>query len=272
MYLAVDMGGTKTLLAAIDNEGQVVNKIKFLTPDDYDEFVKELASNVASLGDYDFKAACIASPGRINREEGIGIAYGNRPWENVPLGPDLERIANCPVIVENDAKLAGLSEAQLIKEEFHKVLYVTVSTGIGIGVITNGKIDQDFIDSEGGKILLEHKGKLRTWESFASGKAIKKTYGKLAAEINNAEDWRMISRNLAIGLIDMLAIIQPDVIVIGGGVGTHFRKFRDPLRAELKKFETPLVPVPPIRQAERSEEAVIYGCYDLAKERFGHAN
>jgi predicted NBD/HSP70 family sugar kinase len=268
MYLAVDIGGTKTLLASFDAQGKVLEKLKFPTPVEYDEFVTELAANISRLDVDDYRAGCVASPGRINRAEGIGLDYGNLPWHDVSIGPDLEKIINAPVVVENDAKLAGLSEALLIKEEFNRVLYMTVSTGIGMGVITDGHIDPDFLNLEGGQILLEHHGKVQKWESFASGSAIKKTYGKLASEINDKETWRTISRNLALGLIDVLAIIQPDVVVVGGGVGAHFKKFRAPLMAELRKFETPLVPVPPIRQAERSEEAVIYGCYELAKEKY----
>jgi glucokinase len=61
-------------------------------------------------------------------------------------------------------------------------------------------------------------------------------------------------------------MIQPDLIVIGGGVGTHFEKFEKPLLNELKKYENPLAPTPLIRKAVHPEEAVIYGCYELAKE------
>jgi len=271
MYLAVDVGGTKTLLAAFNNEGMIHSRFKFSTPANYDDFTQELGKAVNELGVEDFKAACVASPGRINREEGIGIAFGNLDWTNIPIGPDLEKIANCPVIVENDAKLAGLSEAILIKKEFKRVLYMTISTGIGMAVIVDGKIDPDFLNMEGGQIMLEHNEKIVKWESFASGKAIKNTYGKLASEIEDPETWREISRNLAVGLIDILAIVQPEVVVIGGGVGTHFSKFRGPLSEELKKFETPLVPIPPLRQAERSEEAVVYGCYELIMQRYSHA-
>jgi len=266
MYLAVDIGGTKTLLAAFYSDGTIKQQIKFPTPPDYDDFLLELETNIKALGVDDYKSACVASPGLIDREEGIGIAYGNLAWQNVPIGPDLERLAGCPVVVENDANLAGLSEAQLIKKEFNKVLYVTLSTGIGTGVITNGKINPSFLNAEGGKILLEKDGHLKSWESFASGKAIKKKYGMRASEINDPKIWKAISRDIAIGLVDNIAIIQPDAIVIGGGVGAHFQKFKAPLLAEMRKYDTPLVPTPAIRQAVRSEEAVIYGCYLLARE------
>lgn len=271
MYLAVDIGGTKTLLAAFTEAGEVRNKIKFPTPDTYDEFVTEIEKAIKDLGVDDFKAAGVGSPGKIDRHDGVGLYFNNKGWKDFPVGQDIERIAGCPVVVENDAKLAGLSEALLIKEEFNKVLYITVSTGIGTGVIIDGHIDPDFLDTEGGQMLLEHEDKLMAWEKFASGKAIKKKYNMLASEIQDPEIWKAISRNLTVGIIDLLAVIQPEVIVIGGGVGTHFKKFRSPLMTLLRKYETPLIPVPPIRQAERSEEAVIYGCYHLAKERYGHA-
>ena len=60
-------------------------------------------------------------------------------------------------------------------------------------------------------------------------------------------------------------------IVIGGSVGTYFDRYGKFLEAELKKFETPLVKAPALRGAARPEEAVIYGCYDYAKQLYGNA-
>jgi predicted NBD/HSP70 family sugar kinase len=264
MYLAVDIGGTKTLVAAMNNKGEVVASSKFPTPDKYTQFIKELENHIKSLQS-EFRAGVVAAPGRINRRNGSVIAFGNLAWKNIPLETDIEKIANCPIRIENDTKLAGLSEAINIKDEFDKVLYVTISTGISNALTVNGVLDPELIDSESGHMLLEHQGKLQTWESFASGKAIVKKYGKRASEINSPSDWKEISRNIAVGLIDLIAIIQPEVIVIGGGVGTHFKKFSTPLREELKKYEMPLVPIPKIVGAKHAEEAVIYGCYHLAK-------
>ena len=68
-------------------------------------------------------------------------------------------------------------------------------------------------------------GELVPWETFASGKAIVRRFGKLASEIDDPAIWKIISRDLALGIIDMAANIQPDVIIIGGGVGTHFKKY-----------------------------------------------
>jgi glucokinase len=220
----------------------------------------------------EFVAVGVAAPGRIDRKHGIVVAFGRLPWKDVPLLGDVQQILSCPVVVENDAKLAGLSEAMLLKDTYNKVLYVTVSTGIGTGIIIDQRIDPAFVDSEGGDILLEYEGKLQKWEDFASGRAMVARYGKQAQDITDEETWRKISHAIAIGLIDLIAVIQPEVVVIGGGVGTHFEKFDYLLRDELKTFETPLVPIPPIMRAQRPEEAVVYGCYDLARSIYGHTS
>jgi predicted NBD/HSP70 family sugar kinase len=268
MYLGIDIGGTKTLLATISDKGTIKTTRRFPTPKIYKDFLKELAVNVADISTDKFRATCVAAPGRIDREHGIGIGFGNLPWQNVPLRDDLKRIVNCPVVVENDANLAGLSEARLLPQ-YECVVYVTISTGIGTGIINNGHIDPELADTEGGQIILEHNNKLRTWESFASGKAIVRRYGKRAGEITSQTIWKTISRDIALGLYDLIAFTQPDAVVLGGGVATHLGRFEKLLETELKRFETPLTPIPPILQAQRPEEAVIYGCYELAKDTHG---
>ncbi|MEK7153805.1 MAG: ROK family protein, partial [Patescibacteria group bacterium] len=193
----------------------------------------------------------------------------NLPWKDVPLQRDARRILGCPVAIENDANLAGLSEAMLLRQ-YNCVLYVTISTGIGTGIIINQEIDPELADSEGGSIMLEHKGKLQQWEDFASGKAIVKRFGKRATEITDEKTWKIITKDIALGLFDLITFIQPDVVVLGGGVLSAFDRFDDLLIDELKRFETPLTPIPPIRRAQRPEQAVVYGCYDLAKSAYGN--
>lgn len=267
MYLAVDIGGTKTLLAAFSADGQVVARHKFLTPADYNEFVQLFGSEIKKLGQHPFKQGVMAVPGRLDRELGVAIAFGNRPWENTPIVHDFQPLLPCPVRIENDAKLAGLSEALLIINEFKKVLYVTISTGIGSALIINGKIDINSQDSEGGQLLLEHNGKLMDWEDFGSGRAFKEKFGLPVGEITDPEAFYYIARNIAIGLIDLIATYTPEVIVLGGGVGAHLEKFQDRLEEELKIYANPLFAMPALRKAQRAEDAVIYGCYELAKEK-----
>jgi glucokinase len=268
MYLGIDIGGTKTLIASLTNEGVIGESIKFPTPKLYPVFLKELAINVDNLSTKDFIAAGVAIPGKLDREKGIGIAFGNLPWKEVPIQRDIQQIVKKPVAIENDANLAGLSEAMLLKQ-YACVVYVTVSTGIGTGIITNQEIDPEFADSEGGHILLEHKGQLQMWEHFASGQAIVKRFGKRASDIHDQKTWKIISRDIAWGLYDLIAFIQPDAVVLGGSVMEHLDKFDDLLNKELQRFATPLTPIPPIYRAQRPNEAVVYGCYDLVKSLYG---
>lgn len=271
MYAGVDVGGTKTLVAVLDDNGVVRESKKFPTPRDYHHFVLELKHTVAFLTTKEFRAAGVAIPGKLDRKHGRAISLGNLPWSNVPIGADCEKIFNCPAIIENDANLAGLSEAMLQKK-YKNVLYITVSTGIGSGFISNQAIVPSFADSEGGNILLPYNDKLVKWEHFASGKAIYKHFGKKAADITDEAAWKTIARHLALGLFEHIAILQPDLIIIGGSIGTYFSKYEAYLKAELKKYELPIVPIPPIVEAKRPEEAVIYGCYDLAKQTYGKAD
>src|SRR3989304_7232261 len=144
MYLAIDVGGSKTLLAVFSERGQLVNKQKIKTDPDYSRFLSQLET---VLGEEQFKKqsisyCCCAIPGRVDRQNGVGVRFGNLTWQNVPIKKDLENImVGVTVWVENDAKLGGLYEAVLVHNEYKKVLYLTIGTGIGIALITNGVID-----------------------------------------------------------------------------------------------------------------------------------
>ncbi len=272
MYGAIDIGGTKTLIATFDTNGKMINSTKFMTPSSYQEFKKKLEDSYKYLGSPDMKLVCAACPGKLDRNRGIAIAFGNLSWVNIPIRDDLEIVFNCPIIIENDAKLAGLYEAHELGSKYRKVLYLTVSTGIGGGLITNGKINKDFEDMEPGQMLLEHDEKLQRWEHFASGKALSLRYHQQASEITDPKIWYEIARNIAVGLIDLIALYTPGVIIIGGGVGAHLEKFKDQLMEDLKIYQNSLIEIPPVFKAKNAEEAVIFGCYLNIKDSDDRSN
>lgn len=270
MFVAVDIGGTKTLIAIFDRTGKIIEQIKFPTPTDYDAFKTELAKTVAGLSAKDFTRVVAAAPGLVNRDHGVALAFGNLTWTPpVTIGADFEKIFGCPVMVENDANLAGLSEALLLKEKYATALYVTISTGIGGVLVVNGHIDPNTQDAEVGQLLLEFNGKLMEWEDFASGRAFQAKFGKRVSDMepDNAKAWYWLARNVALGLHSLIAILTPKVIIIGGGAGAHLDKFKDRLDEELRIYQNPLLQIPPIVEAQRAEEAVIYGCFDYAKQQ-----
>jgi predicted NBD/HSP70 family sugar kinase len=264
MILAIDIGGTKTLLGIFELNGTLKESLRFETPSAYSDFVEKLQNELPKfIGKTHINECVVGVPAKLDREKGVAIAFGNRPWENVPIQSDIKRILGVPTRVENDAKLAGLSEALLLPQ-YRRVFYVTISTGIGGGFVIDGHLDANTIDSEVGHMMLEHEGRIQSWESFASGKAIYEKFGQKASEIENPSTWYIVARNIAIGLIDVIATLSPEAIVMGGGVGTHLHKFKDKLLEELELYSSNVVNIPTIYQAQKPEEAVLYGCYALA--------
>ncbi|QQS17852.1 ROK family protein [Candidatus Saccharibacteria bacterium] len=224
MYICIDIGGTKTLVAAVTNEGVISESVKFPTPKDYDDFLRELGIAVDGFKTKDFRAGTVGMPVTIfDRRRGIGVSFSNLPWRKVPIQRDLEKLFACPMLVENDAKLAALSESMLIKD-YHKVLYITISTGIGEALVVNNEIITAIGDGGGRTMLFEYKGKMTPWEDFAGGRAIANTYGKPASEIHDPAIWKKISRNLTPGFLQLIAVLQPEVIVVGGGAGHYLAR------------------------------------------------
>ena len=268
MYIAIDFGGTKPLVGLLDHDGEVKKAVKFPTSENYQDFLQELKTSVVELiNGQEITAACMAIPGTVDRQNGIILHLGNLNWpKEIPIKADISTFLNCPVVIENDANTAALSEALIVKDMYQKALYITISTGIGSGYVVDGKLDEALLDVEIGHNMYEHEGKVQEWEDFASGSWIVKTYGKKASELEDESAWRKISENIAIGIVNAVNSLDPDVIIIGGGVGTHLPKFKDYLDDAISKIDPGFNKIPPIIQAQRPEEAVIYGCYELAKQ------
>ena len=190
-------------------------------------------------------------------------------WSNIPLCPDLKKqFPGIPIIIENDANLAGLSEAHALDNINQRVMYVTFSTGVGTGFVINGVLVESLLDSEGGHMVFEHDGKMVDWESFAAGRAIVAKYGKMASELEDPKAWAEIAGNMALGIVDNNAVFMADTVIIGGGVGTYFDKYKQPLREAVDRLikDAIMVKNPVIVGAKNAEEAVMLGCIIIAKQ------
>ncbi len=268
MYISIDIGGSKVLIARFSDEGVIEASQKFKTPVMYPDMIVEIKRVLGELIGEEQPIACaIALPGTLDRENGVALFFGNLPWENVRIRDDLSDTLHCPIYLENDAKMAGLAEANSVADLYSRVLYLTVSTGIGIGMIVNGEIDQSISDAGGRAIILEHDGKIMAWEEFASGKALFNKTGELASELaDDSTEWYVISRNIALMLINLIGQHSPDCVIIGGGVGAHLEKFHEHLHEELELYRSKmLTKMPQIMKAQHPEEAVVYGGYLLCK-------
>lgn len=264
MIVAVDTGGTKTLIAGFTEAGELISEFRFETPSRPSQYVDVLTTHLRALFDpTKVDVVVVGLPGIV--KNGVAVWCNNLQWKNFNAARELEGIlGDAPVLIENDANLAGLAEARQLKTLPTSVLYVTISTGIGSGVVTNGKIDPGLRYSEAGRALVEFDGKVREWETFASGKAIYQTYRKYARDITSKRTWWQIAQRISRGFLATIPIIQPDIIIIGGSIGTHFKKYEADLKAILTKHLPDHIPLPKLVAAKHPEQAVIYGCYYYA--------
>lgn len=270
MYVAVDIGGTKTLIALLNEAGEIERSEKYPTDEMFDDFIGRLIEKLRNdFVDENVKGIAVAAPGQIDYDSGEGLIFGNLSWQNVPIGKRLGEEFNLPVVIENDANIAGLAEARALKPIPPVVAYVTVSTGIGTGFITEGKIDPFLRHSEGGWMHFEFEGELQPWEDFASGRALYERYNTYAKDLRDDQAWSEVAYNIALGLSNIAALIQPDTIIIGGSIGQYLPRYDKHLNQSMERLKEKMFAIPTITQAVHPEEAVIYGCYHLLKDSEG---
>lgn len=264
MLVTVDTGGTKTLVTSFEQDGTRGELIKFATPEHVDEYVTLLRETLtAHYGAQAVEAVVIALPGIV--KDGVAVWCNNLHWKDFGAQTAFTGVlGTAPVYIENDANLAGLAETRALDPVPTSSLYVTISTGIGTGIITNGQIDPGLRYSEGGRSLVEFDGMVREWESFASGKAIFAAYGQYARDITSERSWQQIADRISRGFLAIIPFVQPDVIIIGGSIGTYFDRYGAQLEALLQEKLPAHIPCPRVVAASHPEEAVIYGCYYYA--------
>ncbi|HEY1085095.1 MAG TPA: ROK family protein [Candidatus Saccharimonadales bacterium] len=260
MIIAVDTGGTKTLIARFSDRGVIEKSHKFPTPKDPAVYLKTLFGAIREVAeDKEISTISLASPGLI--ENGVVVWYDNLGWKNFNILAALKtEFPGHNVLVENDANLGGLGEARALTSS-KRCMYVTVSTGIGVGVITDGKIHAGLPLSESGHMKLEFDGSLHEWEDIASGSTIYKLYGKYARDITSKRTWKEIAKRISRGFLALIPGIQPEVVIIGGSIGTYFEQFGEQLELLVREQLPKNTPCPRFIKAQHPEEAVIYGCY-----------
>lgn len=261
MLVTIDTGGTKTLVTSFTKTGEMGEVFRFPTPKEPSAYITALRTILKEKYSHEqVDAIIIGIPGTI--KNGVAIWCNNLEWSNFHISEALEGVlGTVPIFIENDANLAGLAEDRSLEEKVGCSLYVTISTGIGTGIITESHINEDLRLSEGGRILVEYNGHLQEWEKFASGKAIYTLYGTYARDITSKRTWNKIADRISRGFLTIIPLLQPDVIIIGGSIGTYFDRYGKQLSSLLERHLPPHIPTPPIRSAQHPEQAVIYGCY-----------
>lgn len=311
LIIGIDIGGTKVAGGVVTQQGRLVKSS--IVPTLADQGVKTSFGQVVTLidnliaqagGKEKIGGIGICAPGPLNPRTGVIINAPNLPgWRNIPLARMIERRYKIPAKVENDANAAGLAEVLFgAAVGYRDIFYVTVSTGIGTGIIINKKIyhGKNGVAGEGGHVTIDYHssyrcgcGTLGCIEALAAGPAMARrarvrleqehttpsllrelTHGQLgritpkmiedAARAGDRVAKTIIDETgfyLGVWLAGMITLLDPEAIVIGGGVARIgkplFRKIREtiPRYTINRRFaaKTPLLP------AKLEKNVGIYG-------------
>lgn len=274
MYVLFDIGGTNTRVA-ISEEGIGINDSRsYQTPQDYNLAIK-LIIDTAKLLTKNKKIDGIAGGIRgalDNTKTYLAKDFVLPEYVNKPLKLDLEEALKAKVLLENDSALAALGEATHgAGVGYGIVAYHTVSTGFGGSRIVDGKIDKSSLGFEPGNQIVNISNKLYPedegsgrFESYISGIALEKRFGKTAHQIDDVQVWDEMAKLLAVGLNNTTVYWSPDVIVLGGSLmkSIDIEKVKQYLYTKLKIFTS----IPEIVLAKLSNNAGLYGALELIKQ------
>ncbi|KPV44962.1 hypothetical protein AN477_04845 [Alicyclobacillus ferrooxydans] len=250
MYtVGIDVGGTKIATAVVDADGQIIESADVLTKAEQgpeavlDRIVNTVEAVLSSSGVSSVIGVGIGAPGPLNPREGMVYSPPNLPgWDRIPLQAEMQRRLHLPTFLDNDANAAALAELRFgAGSGYRDMVYLTISTGIGGGVILDGKIRQGASGcaAEVGHHIIALDGPLcrcgnrGCLEVLASGTAIARmAEERLGAQLNASAVARLaaqgdsgarailddVYRYLGVGLVNVVNMFDPSVIVIGGGV------------------------------------------------------
>lgn len=258
MYLVFDIGATKMRLATSTN-GQDLSEPEIITtPQNFNEGVKIIAETAKKLTRGEKIDKAIGGVRYLDQTRTKIKTHPHIPlWSNQPLKEALKQALSAPVILENDAALAGLGEAVRGAGQGYKIVaYLTISTGVGGVRIVNAKVDQNALGFEPGFQIIDTKN-LLSLEDLVSGYSLEKKYGKRGEDINDSSIWDEVSKNLAIGLNNVNVFWSPDVIVLGGTVMKSLDL--EKIKKYLQGVNKILPKLPEIKLASLGDLSALYG-------------
>lgn len=305
----IDIGGTKIAGAIVDAEGTIVRQARVVSPaSDPSAMEQSVAALVAELAaGQTIEAVGVGAAGYVASDRSTVLFAPNIAWRHETLGADLERLTGLRVVVENDANAAAWGEFRFGGGRGHDdQLMVTVGTGVGGGVITDGRLLRGAhgVAAEIGHLRLVPEGlpcgcgNRGCLEQYGSGTALVRS-ARAQAEGNllardlldraggdvHAIDGPLITTaaqegdrfaiellaalgdSLGQGVASLCAVLDPGVIVVGGGVSEAGALLIDPLRAAFERELTGrgFRPEAEIRLAELGGRAGVVGAADLAR-------
>lgn len=228
---ALEAGGTKMVLAVGNEQGDILERQ--MIPTDTPE--KTMPAIINYFKENIIEALGVGAFGPVDVRES-SMTYGRildtpkLPWKQYDFGKNLQEQLQVPVKIDTDVNAACLGEMTFGKAKgLSNVIYITIGTGIGVGVAVDGKLLHGMLHPEAGHILIRkdrkdsYVGKCpyhqTCFEGLASGPAIEERYGRKPWELSNeAEVWELESDYIAQALVSYILTISPERIILGGGI------------------------------------------------------
>ncbi len=282
MYkVGVDLGGTKTEAILLDEKLNVVERKRVPTPqNNYQEIIDNICSliNDVSSDTSDFSLG-ICIPGAISKQTGLIKNSNTQCLIGKPLKEDLETKLGKKVSMENDANCFTMAEATMgIATEYDLVFGVIMGTGVGGGIVINGKLHsgRTNIAGEWGHHTLHRNGnpcycgKNGCVETYLSGPALEKRWSSITGKpqplpeiISNIDEvnqkWKdEFLENFGYGLANVIDILDPDAIVLGGGLSNIDFLYSEGKESVYDKVFSDLVDTP-ILKNKLGDSAGVFG-------------
>ncbi|HPT28526.1 MAG TPA: ROK family protein [Bryobacteraceae bacterium] len=233
--LAVDIGGTKTATAWVDEEGEITHKRKRRSGASLEESVTAIREALTD-GDGAPAAVGVIVPGIFDSR--TGTAWCPNLWgrEQVPLRKALEDQLGLTVVVDNDRTGCVLGESWVgVARGLKDVVFVSIGTGIGVGIVSGGHVVRGAhgIGGSAGWMAVdsdwkEEFARCGGWEALSAGPAVARAYGAADAEAVAAAAKAGERRAIAVlenaarysgrGVANLVSILNPEMVVMGGGV------------------------------------------------------
>lgn len=307
-WLGIDLGGTNIATGVVDENYNIIGRGKVKTnagrpaeaiADDMAKAVY-MAIEDARIKPEDIKSMGIGSPGAIDAKNGVVVTAKNLGFNNIPLCQMLKDRTGFDFYIENDANAAAYGElmagAGRGKKDF---IAITLGTGVGGGVIIDGKIVSGHFNAGGelGHTVIYHGGQICScgrsgcWEAYASATALIRQTKAAMKKDRNSVMWEIVDNNIenvngrtafdgmrrndatatgvveryceyvAVGITNMINIFQPEVLCIGGGISKEGETLLKPVRkiVELEQFSTDSVNNTVLSAAMLGNDAGIIG-------------
>jgi len=282
--IGIDLGGTKIEGILLDDRFNVVERTRI--PTQQEKGYKSIINSIVSLvEELKIKASDnvtigVSAPGAISKKSGLIKNSNTQCLIGMPLKEDLKQALDQEIAIDNDANCFALAEATLGAAKNHKVVFgVIMGTGVGGGIVINGEVHRGrtYIAGEWGHHTLRingnkcYCGKLGCVETYISGPALEKRWTELTGKteslpsiIHNldtekGQQWKKeFLENFGIGLANVIDILDPDVIVLGGGISNISFLYDEGRDAVYDKVFSDLVETP-ILKNQLGDSAGVFG-------------